>query len=166
MISSVTLPFYPDIELHFTTLLVPELEHRLIVGQLDIAIITAPTETPRLTRIEIAKSILFLAKSVRDSLAQRYHSVLKDLNQRDCILFEKSVHPVVYESLFALARKEHVQFRQLQHVMTAEEAAQMLRDGRTALVRQRVPLLSEFARAYMKGLSSKPVSQLKLKLVG
>lgn len=160
MISSMTLPFYPDIKLDFTSLLVPELEHRLMVGQLDIAIITAATETPRLTRTEVAKSTLFLAMSVRDSLAQRYYAKLKDLNQRDCILFEKSVHPLVYENLFALAKKEHVHFRQVQHVMTAEEAAQMLRDG------QRVAVLTRTGawRISQHGITMRPLLEESLTL--
>lgn len=198
MMSSVTLPLHPDIQLTFTTLLAQELEHRVMFGKLDLAIITAPTETPKLTRIEIARSTLYIAISVRDNLAQRYHVVLKDLNQRDCILFEKSVHPVVYDNIFSLAKKDHVQFRQIQHVMTAEEAAQMLHDGQrvavltrtgawrisqhgitirplaeesltlsTALVVRsdnRSRVLREFTGAYLKRLSSKPASQLKLKL--
>lgn len=160
MMSSVTLPFYPDIHLHFTSLLAPELEHRLMMGQLDVAIITTPTETPRLTRIELAKSTLFLAMSVRDNLAQRYHAVLKDLDQRDCILFEKSVHPIVYENIFALAKKQHVQFRQVQHVMSAEEAAQMLHDG------QRVAVLTRSGawRISQHGITIRPLVEESLTL--
>jgi DNA-binding transcriptional LysR family regulator len=200
MMSTVTLPLYPDIQLNFTSLLAPELEHRLLSGKLDLAIITAPTETPKLIRTEIAKSSLYVAMSMGDSLATQYNVAIKDLDQRDCILFERSVHPMVYDGIFALASKEHIQFRQVQHVMTAEEAAQMLRDGRRVAILTRTGawrisehgitirpivdeslmlsttlvmrsdnhsrLLNEFTRAYMKRLSSKPASQLKLKLAG
>jgi DNA-binding transcriptional LysR family regulator len=143
---------------------------------------------------------LYVAISISDTLATQYYLTLKDLHQRDCILFERNVHPVVYDDVFALADKEHIRFRQVQHVMIAEEAAQMLRDGQrvailtrtgawrisehgitirslvddcltlsTALVMRsdnHSRVLNEFTRAFMKRLSSKPASQLKLKLAG
>jgi DNA-binding transcriptional LysR family regulator len=198
MLSTVTLPLFPDLQLNFSSMLAPELEQRLLVGKLDLAIITAPTETPKLLRTEVAKSTFYVAMSISDTLATQHNVTLKDLHQRDCILFERNVHPVVYDDIFALATKEHIQFRQVQHVMIAEEAAQMLHDGQrlavltrtgawrisehgitirplidesltlsTALAMRsdnRSRVLSEFTRAYVKRLSSKPTSQLKLQL--
>jgi len=198
MMSSVTLPLYPDIQLNFTSLLAPDLEQRVLAGKLDLAIITAPTETPKLIRTEISKSTLFVAMCLEDSLATHDEVALRDLDQRDCILFEKSVHPTVYEDISALAAKEHIQFGRLQHVMTAEEAAQMLHDGKRVAILTRTgawriaehgitirPLadrslvlstslvmradngsrvVRDFTKAYLKRLSSKPASQLKLRL--
>jgi DNA-binding transcriptional LysR family regulator len=198
MLSAVTLPLFPDIQLNFSSMLSPELELRLLAGKLDLAVITAPTETPKLLRTEVAKSTLYVAMSIGDSLAKQYNVTLKDLHQRDCILFERHVHPVVYDNILTLAAHERIRFRQVQHVMTAEEAAQMLHEGQrlavltrtgawrisehrftirplidesltlsTALVMRsdnRSRVLSEFTRAYVKRLSSKPASQLKLQL--
>ncbi len=153
MMSTVILPLFPDIQLNFTSLLTPELELRLLSGKLDLAIITEPTETPKLIRTEIAKSSLYAAMSMEDSLATQYSVAVKHLDRRDCILFERNVHPMVYDAIFALATKEHIQFRQIQHVMTAEEAAQMLRDG------QRVAILTRTGawRISEHGITIRPI---------
>lgn len=67
--------------------------------------------------------------STSDSLAKRYTVTLRDLHLRDCIMFERYVYLVVYDKVNAVADQEHVQYRQLHHVMTAEKAAQMLQEG-------------------------------------
>jgi DNA-binding transcriptional LysR family regulator len=129
MMSTVTLPLYPGVQLSYTSLLAPELEHRVMMGKLDLAIITEPTETPKLIRTWIARQPLYVAMSLGDSLASKYAVAIRDLDERDCILFERNVHPAIYDGVFALADKEHIKFRQVQHVMSAEGAAQMLREG-------------------------------------
>ena len=54
-LSAVTLPLYPGIHIQFSSLLAPELEQRLLEGKLDMAIITSPSDTPKLTRTELAE---------------------------------------------------------------------------------------------------------------
>ena len=153
MLSAVTLPLYPGVQLSYNSLLTPELEHHVLIGKLDLALITEPTETPKLIRTWIARQPLFLAMSLRDRLVSQYTVTIKDLDQRDCILFEKSVHPTIYDGIFALASREHIQFGQLQHVMSAEGAAQLLHNE------QRVAILTRTGawRISEHGITIRPI---------
>ena len=160
MLSTVNLSFYPGVQLSYNSLLTPELEHHVLMGKLDLAIITEPTETPKLIRTWIARQPLFLAMSLRDRLVTRYTVTIKDLDQRDCILFDKGVHPTVYDGIFALASREHIQFGQLQHVMSAEGAAQLLHNE------QRVAILTRTGawRISEHGITIRPIVDQSLLL--
>ena len=135
-LSAVTLPLYPGIQMQFSSLLAPELEQRLLVGKLDLAIITSPSDTPKLTRTELARAPLYVAMCTSNSLARKYEIAIRDLHLTDWIMFERHVHPAVYDKVFSIAEHEQVHRGQLQHVMTADEAAQMLHEG------QRVAILT------------------------
>jgi len=135
-LSAITLPLYPGIHIQFSSLLAPELEQRLLAGKLDMAIITSPSDTPKLTRTELAKAGLYVAMCTSNSLARKYQIAIRDLHLKDWIMFERHVHPAVYDKIFAIAEHEQIHSGQLQHVMTADEAAQMLHEG------QRVAILT------------------------
>jgi DNA-binding transcriptional LysR family regulator len=134
--SAVTLPLYPGIHIQFSSLLAPELEQRLLAGKLDMAIITAPSDTPKLTQTELSRAGLYVAMCTSNIIARKSQIAIQDLHLKDWIMFERHVHPAIYDKIFAIAQHEEVQHGQLQHVMTAEEAAQMLHEG------QRVAILT------------------------
>lgn len=153
MLSTVTLPLYPGLQLSYNSLLAPELEHHVLMGKLDLAIITEPTDTPKLVRTWIASQPMYLAMSSRDRLVSQYTVEIRDLNQRDCVLFERSVHPTIYDGIFVLANSVHTHFRELQHVMSAEGAAQMLHNE------QRVAILTRTGawRISEHGITIRPI---------
>jgi DNA-binding transcriptional LysR family regulator len=152
-LSAVTLPLYPRIQLQFSSLLAPELEQRLLAGRLDLAIVTSPSDTPKLTRTELAKTPLYVAMCTSNRLAKKYGVAIRDLDQMDWIMFERHVHPLVYDKFFTLAEHQEVHNGQLQHVMTADEAAQMLHEG------QRVAILTRTGawRIAEHGITIRPI---------
>ena len=92
-LSAVTLPLYPGIHIQFSSLLAPELEQRLLEGKLDMAIITSPSDTPKLTRTELAKTGLYVAMCTSNSLARKHEIAIRDLHLKDWIMFERHGHP-------------------------------------------------------------------------
>jgi DNA-binding transcriptional LysR family regulator len=159
-LSAVTLPLYPGIHIQFSSFLAPELEQRLLAGMLDMAIITSPSETPKLTQTEIARAGLYVALCTSDSLARKYEISIRDLHLKDWIMFERHVHPAVYDKIFAIAEHEQIHSGPLQYVMTAEEAAQMLHEG------QRVAILTRTGawRIAEHGITIRPLTDESLVL--
>src|SRR5271168_4268134 len=86
-LSAVTLPLYPGIQLQFSSLLAPELEQRVMAGRLDLAIVTSPSDTPKLTRPELARAPLYVAMCTSNTLARKYAIAIRDLHQKDWIMF-------------------------------------------------------------------------------
>ena len=71
----------------------------LLAGVLDLAIANEPPESPLLTCVQIAELPLYIAMAKREELA-RYPSVsLDQMGGRNWILFERQLHPPVYDSI-------------------------------------------------------------------
>jgi hypothetical protein len=60
--------------------------------------------------------------SAEDDLAQRQQLALDDLSGREWVLFERHVHPPLYELILNLAEKRKVHPTKIHHFVAAEEA--------------------------------------------
>jgi DNA-binding transcriptional LysR family regulator len=67
---SIELPLFPQLKIELTSRFSCELAHELLIGSLDLAIVTEPPESPLLTTVKIAESHFYIAMSKRDDLAQ------------------------------------------------------------------------------------------------
>lgn len=123
---SVDLPFYPQLEIQLHSAFAPELAHDVLNGRLDLALITHPDVNSRLTTTKLMESPLNLLVSEDDPLYTEDHPKLDQLSGKRWIVFDRRIHPTLYDSLFDHAHANHIEPRGVHHVMSAEEAGHLV----------------------------------------
>ena len=126
---SIRLPLFPNLRVLTTTKLAPELAHELITGSLDLAFLTGIPMTARLSSILVGDQPFFVAMLEEDPLALKYEIQCTDLEVNSCILFERHVHPYLYDMLVRVAKPASQPGRSLHHMMTAEEGSNLIHRG-------------------------------------
>ncbi len=129
VLKSLSLPLYPNLEVCLSSMSFPELETEVLLGKLDLAIATGGFENPKITQLELARTPFYLALPEASTLAESTDITFAQLDQKTWLLFERCVNPQCYDSILRIASEEAVQPRLVDHVVTAEEAAQELYAG-------------------------------------
>lgn len=119
---TVRLPLFPDLKLDLPSRFSLDLVHDVLAGTLDLAMVTGPPESPALSSVQISESPFFIAASAEDNLAYRQQLTLDDLSGREWVLFERHVHPLLYELILDRAAKRKVHPVKIHHFVAAEEA--------------------------------------------
>lgn len=82
-----------------------------------------------LTTAKIAEAPFYIAMSEEDELARHASVTLEQMSDRCWILFERRLHPTVYDSVMTTAEAKGVAPRRIQHVMGPEEAFPRVAEG-------------------------------------
>jgi DNA-binding transcriptional LysR family regulator len=122
MLRTVRLPLFPDLRLELPSRFSLDLVHDVLAGTLDLAIVTDPPESSALSTVKIAEAPFFITMSAEDDLAHQQQLALDDLSEREWVLFERHVHPPLYELILDLAEKRNVRPTKIHHFVAAEEA--------------------------------------------
>ena len=126
---SFHLPLFPNLKIKLCSKLAADLSHDLLNGTLDMAFLTGMPETPRISSAQVANQPFFIAMLEEDNLAQGpevNHAQLADVS---CILFERHVHPLLYDALCKAVKPASKPGNSIHHVMTAEDASQFVLRG-------------------------------------
>jgi DNA-binding transcriptional LysR family regulator len=119
---TLRLPLFPDLRLELPSRFSPDLVHEVLAGTVDLAIVTDPPESGALSKVQIAESQFFIAMSVENDLADHQQLILDDLGEREWVLFERHVHPALYELILDVAKERNVRPTKIHHFVAAEEA--------------------------------------------
>ena len=126
---SVQLPLFPRLKIDLVSKFSMSLIDDLLAGILDLAVANEPPESPLLTCVQVAKQPFYIAMSKRDELA-RYPSVsLDQMGGRRWILFERQLHPPLYDAVIHAATERGIRPLSIQHVTAPEEAFPFVADG-------------------------------------
>jgi DNA-binding transcriptional LysR family regulator len=101
----------------------------LLAGGLDLAIATEPPLSPLLTTVKVAEAPFYIAMSKRDELAAQPSVTLDAMADRGWVLFERRLHPPLYDSVIKLAEERKIAPAKIQHITAPEEAYQFVADG-------------------------------------
>ncbi len=126
---SVRLPLFPKLRVELSSQFSCDLVHDVLAGLMDLAIATEPPLSPMLSAAKIAESPFYITMSDDHELATHEALSLTDLNAKEWVLFERQVHPRLYDSIMLQAQESHVTPAQIHHVMTAEEAYPFISHG-------------------------------------
>jgi DNA-binding transcriptional LysR family regulator len=129
MLQSIRLPLFPSLKIQLQSSFSCELVRDVLSGILDLAIVTEPPESSLLTKVKVAESPLYIAMSKHDSLASRNSLSLEAIADRRWILFERRLHPPLYDMVMRLADERKVSPSQIQHITMPEEAFPSVVDG-------------------------------------
>ena len=105
------------------------LSHDLLNGTLDLAFLTGIPETSQISSVSVAKQRFFVVMLEQDDLSRSTEITADQLRVRSCVLFDRHVHPYLYDNLVQRARPATVPGTSLYHVTTAEEASQFVSRG-------------------------------------
>jgi DNA-binding transcriptional LysR family regulator len=157
---SLHLPLHPNLDIQLHSEFAPELEHGVLCSRLDLALITHPAVNPRLTTVQLTEAPLHIVLSEDHPIAQKHKVKLKDLAGSRWTVFDRRVHPSLYDTLMGLAQFEGVEYRALNHVMSADEASHLLlKSGGIAFLTRAGAL-----RIARQGLIAKPLDEEALRL--
>jgi DNA-binding transcriptional LysR family regulator len=126
---SLRLPLTPTLRVQLSSRLAADLTQEVLSGTLDLAFITGVPETARLTSVLVSDQPFFVAMLSDDHLASQKEVRNDDLHHRSCIVFERHVHPFLYDDLVRLTKPAFKPGYSLHHIMIAEDAAQFVRRG-------------------------------------
>ena len=126
---SLRLPLFPNLQIQFSSRLSSELIHDVLEGALDLAFLTGVPDTPRLSGALVADQTFWVAMPEDDPLAEELEIVPQHLRERSCVLFERHVQPSLYESFLQIVKPSSSPGCTLHHVMTAEDASQLIVRG-------------------------------------
>jgi len=119
---SLELPLFPQLRIELSSHFSCELVHEILAGGLDLAIATEPPESARLTMAKIEESPFYIAMSEEDELANHSIVTLDALANRNWVLFERRIHPPLYDAVMQLAHHRNVRPAKIQHIVIPEEA--------------------------------------------
>lgn len=126
---SIRLPLYPHLRTEVSSQFSYELAHEVLRGVLDLAIVVEPPESASLTKVKIDESPFYIAMSQEDELARHQSVSIAELTGRCWVLFERRMHPPVYDSVLQLADQLNVRPSKIQHTVIPEEAFPLIADG-------------------------------------
>ena len=126
---SVRLPLFPKLKVELSSQFSCDLVHDVLAGSMDLAIATEPPLSPMLSATKIAESSFYITMSEDHPLASREALSLRDLDAKEWVLFERRVHPRLYDSIMRQAQESHVTPAQIHHVMTPEESFPFISEG-------------------------------------
>jgi DNA-binding transcriptional LysR family regulator len=157
---SLHLPLHPNLDIEVHSEFAPELEHGILCSRLDLALITHPYQNPRLTTVQLTEAPLYIVLSEDHPVGQKDNVKIKDLAGLRWTVFDRRIHPSVYDTLMGLARFEGVEYRALNHFMHADEASHfLLKSGGVAFLSK-----ASAMRIAKQGLIAKPLDEEALRL--
>ncbi len=132
-LSSTLLSFqksrFPRMRIEVSSQYSFDLAHEVLAGGLDLGIATEPPESPLLTSAKIAEAPFYIGMSEDDVLARRPSVTLEQLADRCWILFERRLHPTLYDNVMTTAETKGVAPQRIQHITVPEEAFPGMAEG-------------------------------------
>ena len=119
---SIELPLFPQMRIDVSNPFSYDLVHDLLSGGVDLAIANDPPPSPLLTGAQIAESPFYIGMSRRDPLAKHPSVTLDAMADRCWILFERRLHPPLYDAVIQLAEQRRIIPSKIQHITIPEDA--------------------------------------------
>src|ERR1700677_1164270 len=123
---AIRLPLYPRLRIRLMGQFPVELVRSVVVGELNLALVTAPLLNTDVTAVPFAQSPLYAALPENHPAAKEEYLDLQDLAEDDWILFPKRLHPIVYHAIMDVARRDGIRPKCTHDAVTSEQAVQLV----------------------------------------
>jgi DNA-binding transcriptional LysR family regulator len=100
--------------------------HSVLVGEVNLALVTAPPQDVQITAVPFAPAPLYAALPETHPAAHKERLVLQDLAKDEWILFAKRVHPLLHEAIMDTARRESIAPRHAHDVFAPQQAVDLV----------------------------------------
>jgi DNA-binding transcriptional LysR family regulator len=125
----VHLPLNPDLRLRMESMFALDLAHSVLAAELDLAIITEPSDNPLLTSVEIATAPLCVVMPADHPAARRRSVSIQDLGDVGWMLFPRKSHPAIYERVLQAGRNAGISPVELHHYLSPQEVVQLIAEN-------------------------------------
>ena len=154
----IRLPLYPRLGIRLMTQFAMESVQSVLVGEVDLALVTAPPQHSQITAVPFAPAQLYVALPETHPVAHKEGLVLQDLAKDKWILFPKRVHPLLYEAVMDTARRDSIAPKHAHDVIAPQEAIDLVSDHAGVAI-----LTQPTARGFhVDGVIVKPLSDTSL----
>lgn len=126
---SVHLPLYPHLRLRIESMFALDLSHGVMSAELDLAIITEPTDNPQLTLVRIQQSALCAVMPAEHSAAAKRLVSMEDFGGVGWMVFPRKAHPIVYDRILDAARNANVSPVELHHYVSPQQSIQLIKEN-------------------------------------
>jgi DNA-binding transcriptional LysR family regulator len=158
LLFSIRLPLYPMLKINVHSEFSSELAHSLLTSHLDVALITHPDKNPKLTTVKLTETPLYAVVPEDHILAKKNALKLHDLGDSHWVLFDKRIHPSLYERVMARAHEEGFKPKEVHHILHADEAQHLLSvNGGVAFLTK-----AQALRIATRGLVARPLDEASL----
>ena len=107
-ILAIRLPMYPKLRIQLISEFSSELVRRVMAGDLNMALVTAPPESSRITAAAFAQTLSMPHSRRTHAAAQKEDIAFQDLAKDEWILFARRSHPVVRAAIMDAAQRQGV----------------------------------------------------------
>jgi DNA-binding transcriptional LysR family regulator len=125
-ILAIRLPMYPNLRVQLISEFSSELVRRVMAGDLNMALVTAPPESCRITAAAFARTHLYAALPQVHAAAQKEEIAFQDLAKDEWILFARRSHPVVRDAIMDAAQRQGIAPKHAHDILTAQEAIHLV----------------------------------------
>jgi len=123
---SIRLPLFPTLEISVQSESSSDLAHRLMSGELDLALITDPARNAKLTMTKLSESPLYVVLPREHILSSKDSLKLADLRDERWIVFQRCIRPELYETIMKRTQDEGFRPRSIDHILYPDEAEHLL----------------------------------------
>ncbi len=123
---AIRLPLYPRLEIRLKTQFARESVHSVLVGEVNLALVTAPPEDAQITAVPFAPAPLYAVLPEDHLAAHKEPLVLQDLANDEWILFPKRFDPVVFEAIMDAAQSGSIAPRHAHDVIAPQQAVELV----------------------------------------
>jgi DNA-binding transcriptional LysR family regulator len=160
-ILSIHLPLFPRLKMKLWSNYSHELARQVAAGRLDMALVSAVIDTPRLSMMTLAESSMYIALQQENRLANQEELHLEEMRDYIWIVLAPHVKPLLYGAIQTVASEKGVLAADVHQVMTAEEATELIvaYEGVAFLTRH------DASRIARDGIIMRPLAEERLKIV-
>ena len=125
-ILAIDLPMYPKLRIQLISDFSSELVRRVMAGDLNLALVTAPPEGSRITAAPFAQTHLYAALPQTHAAAQKEDVAFRDLANDEWILFARRSHPVLRDAIMDAAQRQGIAPKHAHDILTTQEAIHLV----------------------------------------
>jgi len=154
---AIRLPLYPRLEIRLRTQFARESVHSVLVGEVNLALVTAPPQDSQITAVPFAPAPLYAVLPENHPAAHKEPLVLQDLAKDEWILFPKRFDPVVFEAIMDAAQSRSIAPKHAHDVIAPQQAVDLVSEHLGVAI-----LTQPSATGFHDGVFVKPLSDTSL----
>jgi len=155
---AIRLPLYPRLEIRLKTQFASESIHSVLVGEVNLALVTAPPQYAQITAVPFAPAPLYAVLPEDHPAAYKERLVLQDLAKDEWILCPKRFDPVVFDAIMDAAQSGSIAPKLAHDVIAPQQAVELVSEHLgVAILTQ--PSMTGF---HADGVVVKPLSDTSL----
>jgi DNA-binding transcriptional LysR family regulator len=106
-----------------------DLAHAVLAAELDLAIITEPSENKLLTSVPIATAPLCVAMPADLPAARQTSVSMRDLGSFGWMIFSRKTHPKIYDQVLMAGQQVGISPKELHHYVNPPEVTQLINEN-------------------------------------